>query len=126
MFILLILDIGDFESENELFPYKAFPKGSRIVVYGAGIFGLETISMIEKRKYGIVTAWVDKNYDIYQKRNMKVDSPDKLAMIDYDYMVLAVLRADIREDKQRGVPLNKMIKFDINGNAEASLPKEFI
>lgn len=115
---------------NSTFPYQYFPQDSKVVVYGAGLFGNKVINALKKYNYGKVVGWVDKNYELYQKKGYSIESPELLKRADYDYIIIAAIRADIRENiieslLNYNVPMKKIIDIDMEQIDNKSLPKEF-
>lgn len=85
------------ETEHEARPYPstmsnrllpvAVPKGSRIVIYGAGQIGRELVRQLEQSRYCQVVLWVDQCFD-----NEHIMSPNSLLNFPqdaYDRIVLA-------------------------------------
>jgi glycosyltransferase involved in cell wall biosynthesis len=114
-----------------LFPYQKFPPNSRVVIYGAGGFGKNIVEILNKTRYANIIAWVDKSFAIYKEEGIKVDSPDMLYQIEYDYIILGVLIAGVREDIKKilitkyHISEEKIIDIDMNMINNTSLPIEF-
>ena len=80
-----------------LFPYDRIPKGSRIVLYGAGKVGKQYFEQLGKLDYCSEILWVDKNF----KELDEVSDPEKLQPNSYDYVLIAVKNPEaIEEIKQ--------------------------
>ncbi|MEY8494218.1 glycosyltransferase [Lachnospiraceae bacterium 29-91] len=112
------------------FPYNDFPYNSKIIVYGAGLFGNMVVNALQHNHYADIIAWVDNNYMKYQKEGVQVLSPEKLKILEYDYIILAVIRADIRENirsslYRNNISIKKIIDFDLDKINQTPLPKEF-
>ena len=117
--------------QDGTFPYKKFPEHSKVVVYGAGLFGNKVIEALQRSRYAEIVAWSDRNYVKYQEEGFDVIAPDNLRKIEYDYILIAVIRADIRERvlkalPEYGVSSEKVINIDMHEIECASLPDEFI
>lgn len=130
IFNLLISTFDKLQSSDGLFPYMDFIGNTRVVVYGAGIFGNKIVEWLENSKYAKIVAWVDKNYKTCQNKGFIVCSPDTLLQIEYDYVILAVLKAEIREDikqelKTYNIPDKKIIDIDLEKINNKILPIEF-
>ncbi len=119
------------EISEGVFPYCDFPKGSRVIIYGAGVFGEKVVELLRKNKYADIEAWVDKNFRMYQEKGLNVVSPEEIHRAEYDYIILGVLVAGIREnirkslEEEHGVPTEKIIDIDLKKIDATPLPKEF-
>jgi glycosyltransferase involved in cell wall biosynthesis len=75
-------------------------KNLKVVVYGAGNIGKRTYLRLAERNH--IVAWVDKQYE--QQPAMfceKIVSPQEIANMEYDYIVVAVKKAElVREIKE--------------------------
>ena len=69
-----------------LFPFSNVPKGSRIVLYGAGKVGKQFYEQLLALKYLASVIWVDQDYKI--KQNVK--NPKAVKPTDFDYIVIAI------------------------------------
>ncbi len=127
--MLLSVD-GQLKITHGLFPYRDFQKGSRVVVYGAGVFGRKVVDVLIQTRYAEIVAWVDENFLAYQKEGFQVESPDMLLDLEYDYIILGVLLSNIREDiihalVKYHVEKERIIDIDLNKIDNTSLPVEF-
>ncbi len=118
-FELLTSVSADIMFVNGTYPFKDFPSRSKLIVYGAGVFGTNVIRALKESNYADVVAWVDSNYKKYQSDGYRVKSPDILHEINYDYIIIAVIRADIRRDIFRflsiyNIPDEKIIDIDLD------------
>lgn len=82
-----------FEELDYLFPFPKVPKGSAIVLYGAGTYGQRLYSFIVKTGFCRVAAWVDRNYAVFQEMGLTVESPDVIGDRVYDEIVVAITYA---------------------------------
>lgn len=73
-----------------LFPYESVPKGSRVVLCGAGKVGRSFRECLRRGEYAKVAAWADENYQELRKAGMPVTSLEDALRSDYDYIVIAV------------------------------------
>lgn len=75
------------------------PKGSKVVLYGAGLIGDIYYQQIisDREKWLRVIGWVDKNYAAFPEAAMKIVAPDCLAQMDYDYVVITVRNSSTAE-----------------------------
>ena len=99
------------------FPRAKIPKGSRIILYGAGEVGREFWDMIKDTHYCEVVLWVDMNY---QKLNKDLDNllhaPEEIKNFptDYDYILVSFFRFDIKRTvisflKSMGISEDKIV-----------------
>lgn len=96
-----------------LFPYSQVKKGSRVVVYGAGNIGVEIVNAIDNNPYYEIVAWVDKYTKSNVRSNHKVESIEVMNNINYDYVIVAILVADVsrkvkRELMSKGISQEKI------------------
>ena len=71
-----------------LYPFGEISKEERIIVYGAGRFGVELKEWLKEKKFNIV-GWVDKN------SHGEVEPVDTILNSNYDKILIAVLLQDI-------------------------------
>lgn len=103
----------DMKAPVYLFPYHAIPKGSKVILYGAGIVGTSFYECLRGEQYAEVAAWVDKNY-AKQELIYPVKSPDVIEKTAFDFAVIAIESEPVaqeirRELVNRGVPEEKII-----------------
>lgn len=72
------------------FPMDRIPKESRVVLYGAGDLGKQYWEQNLKYHFCNIVLWVDKNYENIQLRNSKIENPEIMSEIEFDYVVIAV------------------------------------
>lgn len=92
MLALRQIDIFDTDmNEKVLMPYGGFLRHDRLVIYGAGVLGQKIYRYLEEDGRVKLTAWLDKNYEVYRKQGLPVDGPDILAEgnLEYDYILIA-------------------------------------
>lgn len=82
-----IFDI-DINFAGYIFPFHKVPRGSRIVLYGAGNVGKTQYSYLSSGEYVTILAWTDANYA--KLKLPYVVSPLVINELDYDYIVIAV------------------------------------
>lgn len=90
-----------------IFPYQNVPKGSRIIIYGAGDVGRDYYAQLIKTGYCEIVAWVDRAYDRLEKSDNIIQSPEIIKTKSYDYIVIAIRNIIIR---------NAVKKYLINMN----------
>lgn len=97
---------------STLYPFGEITPKDKILLYGAGKFGVEMKEYLEERRFNVV-AWADKSVDY-----PGIIRPDEIDKIDFDCVLIAVLIADAvehikRELKELGVPEKKIIFPDV-------------
>ena len=69
--------------------YGGIPANSKLVIYGAGRFGKK---MYECAKtFGPNILWVDKQFKMYQRQGLPVESPELIYKNDFDYLLIALI-----------------------------------
>lgn len=113
LFFAMLRNIEMFQAERGvLFPYGKIKEGAKIAIYGAGRFGCELVRYLRNtNKYSLVL-WVDNNV------SEKVDTPESLNTIDIDYILVAVLMKQTRDEIERklismNIPSEKIKVVDI-------------
>ena len=71
-----------------LFPYELIEKGSRIIIYGAGMVGRSYYRQIRVNNYCSITGMCDKNYDYYFS-DVLVSPPSIIEKTEFDYILIA-------------------------------------
>lgn len=112
---------------NYLFPYTTVKKGSRILIYGAGIFGQQIITALKDNPDYNVVGWLDKGWESYSKSGLDVLPPASALKIDFDYIIISVTRKLIvtqieNELIEMGIPKQKIAEFDLSVLTAENLP----
>ena len=97
-----------------LFPFSIVPKGSRIIIYGAGEVGYDFYRQSKTSGYAEVVLWVDKQYEWFRSLNLPVDYPGKIMDEEFDFVVItaehkAVYDSICRDLRHLGVLENRII-----------------
>lgn len=97
--------------EEVLYPFGNIKKTDKILLYGAGKFGVVMKSYLEIQGFTIA-GWADKSAN-----RQEVIRPDEIHNIDFDVVIITVLIADavshIRKDLQKtGIPEEKILYAD--------------
>lgn len=79
--------------EESPFKFLDIPKGSRIILYGAGKNGKKWKAVLDKTPYCKVVAWVDKNAD-----GKVIKNPDSILGNVYDYVLITVINKDYQKE----------------------------
>lgn len=89
--------LGEIELKTEaIFPFTSIRKDSRVVIYGAGNVGQAYMKQNSQYHFCEVVLWADKNYCKYDK-TLRIVSPEEIANVEYDYIVIAVQIAGMAE-----------------------------
>lgn len=67
----------------------------RLVIYGAGNVGKDVYAQLSKYEFCNIVGWVDKNYQKYHYPYCTVRSSDSLNDLEYDIIIIAVLREEL-------------------------------
>ena len=97
--------------------------GSSIVLYGAAEMGFDYYRQFTNGKQLNLVAWLDRNYDRYQKQGLPVEAPATIIKLHFDWIILAVQHksaaGQIKEMlRSYGVPEEKIIWPLANENGE--------
>lgn len=105
---------GEKKLFRYLFPFYHLQGEFRLILYGAGTVGLDYYWQIKRKNAFDLVLWVDQNWEKYQDRFAHVVSPERIAEVEYDYVIIAISKpeivAEIREElRAKGVPESKML-----------------
>lgn len=117
---LIINDLleGGYEFFSDfpgLYPFGTISNNKRVVIYGAGVLGEE---IHDKFPHHLMLAgWVDRQAAYYQSIGKQVLPVEDLPQISFDYLVIAVMNPNTREEimkdlLEKGIPTNKILKID--------------
>lgn len=118
---LLFLGINKrmgFKNKNMIWidPYwlEQIPKGSKIVLYGAGELGEKYCKQLCTRPDVDMLACVDPKYEMLSRNDFPVCSPLLLPSLEYDFIVITIKNPskaeEVRKELQdRGISQNKII-----------------
>lgn len=127
---LLLKGYEAFKEKEYLFPFKKVQTGSTVVIYGAGVFGGELFRFINQYHTYNAALWVDQNWEIYQKEGLPVSKVQDIRNVDYDYIVIAVLKPNtvllIKEElEKQGISPDKVAVIDQELISYKELPDSF-
>ncbi|MBZ0312897.1 glycosyltransferase [Clostridium butyricum] len=94
-FILLLRKYEKISSNEFLFPIEDIKKNSRIILYGAGEFGISVCKYIKKSNAFKLNGWVDKNYNTASKKKMYVEQVNSIKDKSYDFIFISILNEKI-------------------------------
>lgn len=131
---ILVIMIEDYElllekNNDYLYPYPEIERDAEIIIYGAGKMGYSLMQYLVKSKKYQVKLWVDQDLDRYALPNYKISSVNDILGIEYDYIVIAVMNADIAKRIKktlvlRGIPEDKIAVMNPNCIIEKAIPEE--
>lgn len=86
----------------------------RVVIYGAGNVGKDVYAQLSKYEFCNIVGWVDKNYQKYHYPYCTVRSSDSLSYLEYDIILIAVLRENLANSIKyeligKGVPGERIV-----------------
>ncbi len=95
-----------------LYPFGRLKKETKILLYGAGKFGVEMKKYLEGQGFQIV-GWVDKS-----AKRPEVIRPDEMNHLEFSCLIITVLISDaveqIKEElEQKGIPDEKIICVNV-------------
>lgn len=90
----------EIESQNLYYPYYGRLKNARVVLYGAGFVGQCYYYHIMRDMETDIVAWIDREYCKYENLGLgtKVESPEHISNVEYDYIILAVWKKDMASE----------------------------
>lgn len=106
---------------SAFFPMDRIPKGSKVVLYGAGDLGKQYWEQNLQYHFCDIVLWVDKKCENIQMRNCKIKNPEMIKETDFDYVVIAVDNYYIARNiavylKKCGIEKKKIIWHSIRVN----------
>lgn len=113
-----------------LAPYPEVPKGARIVLYGAGVYGRSIYCSLQKKPICQVVGWVDQHWDTKEKCCMGIEPVESLLEKTFDFVVISVLNERISEEISGalvglGIERAKIAYIKTETLQSLALPKRF-
>ena len=95
------------------FPFEHIRKGSKLILYGAGVIGKNYYNILKGTGYAEVVAWIDKSYTSKQREGLNVYNPDEVDLLDCDCIVICIEAQEIAYEiigdlVNKKVPKNKI------------------
>lgn len=78
------------DSVKYVFPYEHFERGCKLVLYGFGSVGRSYYTYLRKSDYLDLVGIVDKNYDKYVGYGTDIYSTEKLCILKFDFVLIAL------------------------------------
>ena len=86
------------EKLDYLFPFTGVKRGSRIIIYCAGLYGQRLYNYIKKTNYCEVVALADRNYMNLNRKGIQTISPDSISEYEFDNIIIASSFAKARAE----------------------------
>lgn len=107
----------DEEGQDRLFPFLQVVRGSRVVIYGAGVFGTSCYRFLRTSGYAEPVLWLDRRAQALQEEGLPVSGMEALSNTSYDLILVTIMRSSIAKavygDLQAaGVPSEKICVLD--------------
>ncbi|MBR6027693.1 MAG: glycosyltransferase [Clostridia bacterium] len=92
--------------------------GKDVVIYSAGTFGQQLVSRFRETGHCRVTAWLDDDCWEYRRCCMDVDPVERITSLNYDYVLIATVDAQVAENVIRrlldlGVSRDKLLTVTV-------------
>lgn len=116
-------------NSSYLFPFSNVKPYSNIVIYGAGAIGKEMMRVLSINKDYNVVLWIDRGYEKYRKLGFAVDPPEKVALVDFDYLVITVADKKVESQIKKtildmGIDERKIAQIDLMVISQKALPDD--
>jgi len=117
MFFLLLNDIKSFDirSEKNLIPYGGIDCDTSVIIYGAGVNGINIYRYLKENSRCNIVNWVDKMYSIINLEDAgihyKIKSPESIELDGTDKIIITALNADAATDIKSGL-VSRGISYD--------------
>lgn len=72
-----------------LFPFPQVKKGSKVIVYCAGLWGQRLYAYLKRTRFCEAVALADRNHEEYKRQGIDVISPDEIGGYEHDAIVVA-------------------------------------
>lgn len=92
-----------YDAQDFLFPFSGVPKGSDIILYGAGTYGQRLYAYLKRTGFCKVVLWLDRNYEVLRKMGLEVQSPEELGRSACGIVVIANTYARSRKGLYEGL-----------------------
>ena len=110
-----------------LFPYEKIPRGSAVLVYGAGDVGQEYLRQMLMTHYCEIVGFVDRSYDTYPQMVVPIYPVEAVRNISFDYVVLAFkmgmhVRAVTQTLNELGIARNRIVYVEPRESVDILVP----
>lgn len=88
-YLVFMRNMPEFDNKV-LTPYGGISKNSKVIIYGAGVLGQKMYRYLSEIEDMDIVLWVDKNYEVYRRKQLNVRKPEDIPGTDnYDYILIA-------------------------------------
>lgn len=91
-------ETGKVHEPYYFFPFHKVRPNARYVIYGAGRTGKRYVEQIRCSNYGVIAAWIDRNY---LEIGNGICPPQVLTYVKYDYVVIAIVSEEAAKEIKR-------------------------
>lgn len=84
------------EDLDYLYPFPQIKKGSRIVIYCAGLWGRRLYEFLKETEFCKVVAIADQNFQTISEKGFEVISPNEIGELDFDAIAVTASFAHTR------------------------------
>ncbi|MBR5648191.1 glycosyltransferase [Pseudobutyrivibrio sp.] len=119
-----------FGKLDELYPFEGVKRGSRVIVYGAGAFGIELIQFFKSTNLYRLVGWLDRDWRKLSRSEEKIESPETIQNLEYDYVLIANTKdKQIEQIEDALIQLHvdgeKIKRIDLDKICYSYLPKDY-
>lgn len=105
------------------FDSSRIPDGGRVILYGYGDVGKDYYMQLKDNKDIKEIIIVDKDYENYRERDVRVYSPERIRTLEYDTILITVGNPDIASDikdslEKEGIPESRIVWMDPFGTED--------
>ena len=85
-----------YDKLDYLFPYPAIKRNSKVVIYGAGVYGKRLYSYLKETRFCDVVGIVDRDYQNLSTTDFDVKAPTMISSMKFDYIIVAISFEKVR------------------------------
>lgn len=76
-----------------LFPFRDVPRGSRVIIYGAGIFGTALHDFLENKHFSECVLWLDRRAANLRKMGLDIHALSEVRIWpEYDFVLVPIMK----------------------------------
>lgn len=83
--------------ERNLLPFENIEKGSKVCIYGMGVYGCRLYEYLTESGYAEVVACIDRKYEELRSKGINAISIEMISGIEYDYLLIANTYEGVRK-----------------------------
>ncbi len=112
------------------FPFNEIEKGSRVIIYSAGAYGIHLYNQFKQCKELSIVAWVDPDYEQYTGKECNVIDLKNALNLPYDNIVIASVDSKFINETRKilvenDVELNRIITINQNKSTILEILKTY-